>query len=162
LNEEQPGYVAIRTKAQWGDCDPAGITYFPNYFRWLDQVVHLLAREMGVPREDVLPPRMLGFPMVSLQVEFLAPARLEDEIEVRAWVTHIGRTSLGVRFEFARLGSPEVLLVRGSDRRVHVQRFPGGRVEPRELTPEMRAVLEKYRDPGPDGGLPGAAEPASS
>jgi 4-hydroxybenzoyl-CoA thioesterase len=148
LNDESPGYVAIQTKAQWGDCDPAGIAYFPNYFRWLDQLVHILAREMGVAREDVLPPTMLGFPMVSLQVEFLAPARLEDELEVRAWVTHVGKTSLGVRFEFVRLGEQEVVLARGSDRRVHVQRFAGGRVETRELTPRMREVLEQYRDPG--------------
>jgi hypothetical protein len=52
-----------------------------------------------------------------------------------------------MRFEMVKLGEPEVVLMRGSDRRVHVQRLPGGKTETRELTPEMRAVLVRYREP---------------
>ena len=23
-------------RIQWGDCDPAGIVFYPNFFRWMD------------------------------------------------------------------------------------------------------------------------------
>ena len=27
---------------EWGDCDPAGIVYYPSYFRWCDQATYRL------------------------------------------------------------------------------------------------------------------------
>jgi 4-hydroxybenzoyl-CoA thioesterase len=27
---------------EWGDCDPAGIVYYPAYFRWCDQATYRL------------------------------------------------------------------------------------------------------------------------
>ena len=26
----------IERDVTWGDCDPAGIIYYPTYFRWID------------------------------------------------------------------------------------------------------------------------------
>src|SRR4051794_28189504 len=113
MDDPEPRYVAVRTCVRWGDCDPAGIAFYPRFFEWMDQASHVLARAMGVTRDDVLPPSLLGFPLVSARADFLAPARLDDQIEVRAWVTEVGRTSLGLRHEVVRLGDDELLLARG-------------------------------------------------
>ena len=139
-------YIAVTVRVRWGDCDPAGIAYYPRFFEWMDQASHTLAREMGISREDMLPPRLLGFPLVSAQAEFLAPALMEDTIEIRTWVTRIGRTSAGLRHELVRLGDPPTLLARGREERVHIDRDQAGGLRPRELTPSMRAVLASYAD----------------
>src|SRR6476469_9355114 len=136
MDATEPGYIAVETYVRWGDCDPAGIAFYPRFFEWMDQAPHLLARAMGVARDDMLPPRLLGFPLVGARAEFLAPARLDDRLEVRAWVTAVGRTSLALRHEIVRLGAEEVLLARGREQRVHVSREDDGRLTPRELTPE--------------------------
>ena len=31
----------------FGDCDPANIVYYPNFFRWFDQATHQMWRSAG-------------------------------------------------------------------------------------------------------------------
>ena len=59
---ERRRYLAVRVQVGWGDCDPAGIVFYPRFYAWMDTVSHVLAREMGVPRESMIPPGrdMLG------------------------------------------------------------------------------------------------------
>ena len=46
------GYLSVRVQVGWGDCDPAGIVFYPRYSAWMDNVSHVLAREMGIPRDQ--------------------------------------------------------------------------------------------------------------
>src|SRR5919202_2886735 len=98
-------YLSVRVQVGWGDCDPAGIVFYPRFYAWMDTVSHVLAREMGVPREAMIAPAsdLLGFPVVGTQAQFLKPARVDDVLEVRAWVTRVGRSSLSLRHEIVRV-----------------------------------------------------------
>ena len=146
-------YLAVRTQVRWGDCDPAGIAFFPRFFEWMDLASHALAQEMGITRQQTLGPASYGFPAVRADAEFLSPALLYDELEVRTTVTRVGRTSLHLTHEVMRLAD-ETLLARGTAIRVHIRRKGGqiGEMVPYPLTREMRAVLERYS---------GAAQPNS-
>jgi YbgC/YbaW family acyl-CoA thioester hydrolase len=148
-----PGYLAVRIQVAWGDCDPAGIVFYPRFYAWMDVASHRLAREMGVPREAMqLPGRqMLGFPVVATRAEYLKPALVDDELEVRSWVARIGRSSFRLRHEIVRLssGGTEELLVRGSDERVFIGRDEQGGLRPQELTTHLRDALARFADPIP-------------
>jgi 4-hydroxybenzoyl-CoA thioesterase len=147
-------HVAARVTVAWGDCDPAGIVFYPRFQAWMDTNSHVLARAMGITREDVLPPnpRLVGLPLVAIQTQFLAPARMDDVLEVRTWVSRVGQSSLSLRHEIQRVDSEPTLLVRGREERVYVGRDELGAMRPRALTPHMRAVLARFADPaGGDG-----------
>jgi 4-hydroxybenzoyl-CoA thioesterase len=141
--------LSVRVQVGWGDCDPAGIVFSPRFYAWMDNASHALARELGVPREAMLPPgaERLGFPVVGTQAQYLTPARMDDLLEVRTRVTHVGRTSLSLRHEIVRLESDgtETTVVRGREDRVFVTSGPAG-LHPRELTAEMRAALARFAD----------------
>src|SRR4030095_8588779 len=110
---------------------------------------------MGIPRESMLPPAsdMLGFPGVGTQAQYLSPARMDDVLEVRTWVSRVGRSSLSLRHEIVRLDdSGEELLVRGREDRVFIGRDSQGALMARELTQPMRAALARYADPDSDTG----------
>jgi acyl-CoA thioesterase FadM len=99
----------------------------------------------------ILPGReLLGFPAVSSAAEFLTPALMDDQLEVRAWVTRIGRTSFGLRHEIVRLepepAGAETLIARGREDRVFVAHGADG-LKARELTAAMRAVLAQLAEP---------------
>jgi len=149
------GFLSVRVEVAWGDCDPAGIVFYPRFFAWMDRVSHVLARELGVTREAMLPPgEMLGFPIVAAQAEFLSPARMDDQLEVRTWVQRVGRSSLSLRHEVVRIDrtAPEgQLLARGREDRVFIGRDAQGQMQSRELTPAMRATLARYADPQVQG-----------
>ena len=34
-------------EVKFGDCDPAGIVFYPNFYRWFDEAVHAAARACG-------------------------------------------------------------------------------------------------------------------
>ena len=40
----------------WGDCDDAGIVFYPHFFRWMDTAFHRWLRERGVPASRTHPP----------------------------------------------------------------------------------------------------------
>ncbi|MDQ3811645.1 MAG: acyl-CoA thioesterase [Chloroflexota bacterium] len=141
--------IAVRVQVGWGDCDPAGIVFYPRFYAWMDMSSHVLARAMGIPREAMLPPNrdLLGFPVVATQAQYLLPARLEDVLEVRTWVTRVGRSSLSLRHEVVRVGGgADELLVRGREDRVFIQHAADGTLQPREITPAMRGALAHYAE----------------
>ena len=134
----------------WGDCDPAGIVFYPRFYAWMDTVSHALAREMGIGREAMLPPNeeLLGFPVVGTQAQYLAPARMDDVLEVRTWVARVGRTSLSLRHEICRIepDGSDTPIASGREDRVFIAQGPRG-LTPRELTPRMREALARFADP---------------
>src|SRR5579864_4857660 len=140
-----PGSLSVRTQVRWGDCDPAGIAFFPRFFEWMDLASHALAQEMGISREQTLGPASYGFPAVRADAEFLSPALLYDEIEVRTTVPKVGRTSLHLKHEVFRVADG-TLLARGTAIRVHIRRKGGraGEMVPVPLTRHMRDVLARY------------------
>jgi 4-hydroxybenzoyl-CoA thioesterase len=147
-------YLAVRVQVAWGDCDPAGIVFYPRFYAWMDSVSHVLAREMGIAREAMLPPRadLVGFPIVRAEAQFLAPARLDDTLEVRARVARIGRTSLGLRHEIVRIEADgsSTAVAYGQEERVFVGNTDQG-LQPRELSPAMRTVLARFSAGAADG-----------
>ncbi len=141
-------YLALPHTVRWGDCDAAGIAYYPHFFEWMDAASHVLTREMGISGADMLPPSRLAVPLAAVQAEFLAPVNLDDEIEIRLRVSRVGRSSFSVRHEIVRRGSEE-LLVRGREDRVYVGRDAAGGLVPMPLTDAMRAVLARYAEEPP-------------
>jgi 4-hydroxybenzoyl-CoA thioesterase len=148
-------YLAVRVQVGWGDCDPAGIVFYPRFYAWMDMVSHVLAREMGIPRDAMIPPgpEMLGFPVVGTEAQFLTPARMDDVLEVRTWVSRVGRSSLSLRHEIVRMdGEQTVVIARGREDRVFIGRDQhDGTMRSRELTEPMRVAMARYADPGIDG-----------
>ena len=146
-------YLSVRVQVGWGDCDPAGIVFYPRFYAWMDTVSHVLAREMGIPRESMIPPcsDMLGFPVVGTQAQYLTPARMDDVLEVRTWVARVGRSSLSLRHEIVRLETDGSMtpIARGREDRVFITQGPEG-LRSRELTPRMREALARFADPEPE------------
>ncbi len=88
---------------EWGDCDPAGIVYFPRYFEYCDACTNALFARAGLPK-----PRMLkrygieGIPIVDVRGKFLAPSRFGDTVEVESRIVSWGRSSFSVQHRIFR------------------------------------------------------------
>lgn len=140
-------YLALRVQVSWGDCDPAGIVFYPRFYAWMDRASHILARELGIPREAMLPPRtdLVGFPIVGAQAQFAVPARMDDILEIRTRVAHIGRTSLSLQHDIVRLepDGSQTRIASGREDRVFIAQDPAG-MRSRELSSEMRDVLARF------------------
>lgn len=92
-----------RISIEWGDCDPAGIVYFPRYFEYCDACTNALFARAGLPK-----PRMLktygiaGIPIVDARGRFLAPSQFGDTVMVESQIVECGRSSFSVRHRIFR------------------------------------------------------------
>ncbi len=58
---------------QFGDCDPAGIVFFPNFSRWMDAASLSFFMQCGVPpwRELVKTRGIVGTPLLEINTRFI-------------------------------------------------------------------------------------------
>lgn len=81
-------------------CDPAGIVFYPRYAEMLnDTVEHWFKHGLGAGFAFLHDERGIGLPTVNLQMDFLAPSRLGDELAAVLRLEGIGRTSLKIAIE---------------------------------------------------------------
>jgi len=108
---------------EWGECDPAGIVYYPRYFALFDHATTLLiSRASGLNKFQLLRTYgMVGYPMVDTQAKFHKPNRYGDEVTIESEFARIGTASFDVAHRIVRDG---VLTVEGFEKRVWAGRDP--------------------------------------
>ena len=128
-------------RVDWGDCDPAGIIFYPTYFRWMDAATWAFMESVGYDAKRMRAEH-LAMPLVSAGCDFLAPALQGDHCEVRSRIVRFGGKSFVVGHEIFRVdGSP---LAKGSETRVW-GRFTGGPGTPMKGEPMPEALRAKFR-----------------
>jgi len=84
-------------RIEWGDCDPAGIVYFPRYFEFFDACTRALFERAGLFKRDMLKTyEIVGIPVVDMKANFKIPSRFGDDVAVLSSVTKWGTSSFVV------------------------------------------------------------------
>tara|TARA_B100000459_G_C8495855_1_gene165099 strand:- start:153 stop:569 length:417 start_codon:yes stop_codon:yes gene_type:complete len=81
--------------------DLANIAYYPRIF----DLAHRFFEDSWVPicdirYADLLLVRKLGFPVVHVESDFLAPLRYGDTITATIWIDRVGETSCTWQYQF--------------------------------------------------------------
>lgn len=94
------GVHILTLDVRFGDCDPAGIVYFPRYFDFFHQAMETwFPAELGFGYDQFVRDRKLGFPAVHSEADFERPSRFGDRIEIHQRVTKLGRSSIGFAYQ---------------------------------------------------------------
>ena len=128
-------------KIEWGQCDPAGIVFYPQYLMIFDASTGCLFARTGLsPLEMRKKYSILGMPLVEQGTRFLKPCRFDDLIVVESEVEEWGRTSFTVRHRLLNQGQ---LAVDGFEKRVWASADPAqpGRIKPQPIPDEVIASL---------------------
>jgi 4-hydroxybenzoyl-CoA thioesterase len=111
---------------EFGDCDPAGIVYFPNFMRWIDAASRHYFVECGVPswHETEETHGIIGTPLVDVQARFVRPATYGDRLVVATTVSEWRNRSFVMRHVIKRDGDA---LVEATEVRIFARRVAGER-----------------------------------
>ena len=124
------------TRIYWEDTDAAGIVYYANYLRFLERGRSDLVRSAGVNQAELLNNEGVTFPVRRCEIDYLKPARLDEQIEVHTWIKKIGGASIELDQNILRGVEPIVLA------KVRLACVgPNGR--PRRLPAHVRAALNE-------------------
>lgn len=128
-------------RIEWGDCDPAGIVYFPRYFEYFDSCTCALFERAGFFKRDMLKSyAMAGIPVVDMKARFMLPSRFGDDVVVESSITKWGSSSFVVRHQLLK---GDALAIECFETRVWVV-HPNGDLEKFEARPIPREVKEKF------------------
>ena len=110
----------------FGDCDPAGIVFFPNFSRWMDAASLSFFMQCGVPpwRELVKTRGIVGTPLLEINTRFFKAATYGETLTI---TTHVEEWRAKVivqvhRIARARADGGEDLICEGREVRAFVNR----------------------------------------
>lgn len=136
-----PGVWRTRVMIRFGQCDPAGIVYTPNYFDIFNSVVEdWYPAALGLDYHALIRERRLGVGYAHASADFLIPGFMGEHLDVAVVVANIGRASFGLTLH-AMKGEDEA--VRGRFVVVTTS-LDAHKAVP--IPADLKAALEAYQD----------------
>jgi 4-hydroxybenzoyl-CoA thioesterase len=140
-NEFQSTIFSLPVQLRWGECDPAGIIFYPTYFLWFDAAAWNMFAQVGYSAKR-LRSENLAMPLVAAGCEFKHPAEQEDRCEIRSRITRWGGKSFVVAHEVVRIDG--TLLAAGSETRVwgRYENGPGTPLRGQPISEDLKALFK--------------------
>lgn len=130
-------------RIEWGDCDPAGIVYYPRYFEMFDNsTTYLFERATGLNKYDLFKTyNFAGYPMLETKANFFIPNRFGDDVVIETTVKEFRRSSFDLHH---RLLKGDNLSVECTETRVWVVRDPNdaGKLRSHPIPPEVTGKFQ--------------------
>jgi 4-hydroxybenzoyl-CoA thioesterase len=123
---------------EWGDCDEAGIVFYPNYFYWFDCTFQRFLRSRGLSQRELKRRFDAVTPIVETGATFRGPARYDDDLEVEAAIALCGEKRFRMSY---RLISGGALIVDGFEVRAWAVRGADGRMKGAPIDEEFRTAV---------------------
>ncbi len=124
---------------EWGDCDPAGIVFNPNFFSFFNQCTTELCELAGWRNQDLGEHGFVGCPLVQLRAEFKASCTYGDKITIATGVVEVRRSSFDIEH---RLSLGQNLCVSAYETRVWCVRDAAtGKIRSDRLPEDLAARL---------------------
>lgn len=131
----------VEIDVSWGDCDPAGIVFYPCYFRWFDAGSHKLMTAAGMDQRIVTRRfEVLGAALVSVQCDFRRPVTHGSRLVHRMGVSSWGERKFVISHT---LSLPEGVAVEGAETRVLLARQGEGAARAIAIPGEFRDALQR-------------------
>lgn len=121
-------------RVYWEDTDAAGIVYYANYLRFIERARSEMVRAAGIDQQALLAEQGVIFAVRRCEVDYLAPAKLEDRLTVVTAVAGVGAATIDLIQTVERDGTVLV------DTRVRLA-CVGAKQRPTRLPKPVRAVF---------------------
>jgi acyl-CoA thioester hydrolase len=123
-------------RVRYGECDAQRVVFNPRWADYVDIGSTEFFRVLGFG--EALATGALDYQLVKLTLEWKAPARFDQAIELSIYTTHLGNTSFTVVTEF-RIAGLEQVICKAETVYVNVDSKTLTKLP---LSPELRAALE--------------------
>jgi Predicted thioesterase len=82
---------------RFSHCDPAGIVFYPQYFIMFNGLVEdWFNQGLGVNYARYITEHRLGFPIVRLECDFVAPSKIGEVITLGLKLERLGKSSMEI------------------------------------------------------------------
>ena len=131
-------------RVRWSDCDAQGIVFNGSYFDYLEVAQADYFRNLGFILYDPDGRRHFDTATVKATLEYLAPARVDDLIDIYWKVKRIGNTSLTTRSQIRNRATSDLLL----RAEIIYVNFDSDAGVSRPVPDDLRTLIETYENTG--------------
>ena len=132
------GEFRFPIRVYYEDTDAGGIVYLANYLRFAERARTEMLRCLGIDQERLRAERGLGFVVRRCGIDFRAPARLDDRLEVRTWFAGLRGAAVEARQAVYNATDGAVLVV--LELTIALVNSTG---RPARLPADVRAIFER-------------------
>ena len=115
----------------WEDTDAGGVVYYANYLKFMERCRTDWLRALDIDQQRLRAERQVQFAVVNIQVDFLRPAVLHDEILVTAALTRLAGATIHFQQTIMR-GDKQLI-----DATVRVACLDSGTLKPRAIPKDL-------------------------
>lgn len=139
-----PFSFSAGTRVAFSDTDAQGIVYYGRYAPYFDVARVEYWRHLGFQAHD--DPARGEFVMRAFDIEYHAPARFDDVLEIFCRVSRMGTTSIGFEFAVVLADGTDTILATATQTMVNVDLEVR---RPVPIDPDVRARIEVFEQPNP-------------
>lgn len=135
-------------RVEFGDCDPARIVWFPNFFRWIDAASRNFFVACGVPpwHETEQTLGVMGTPLVDTHAKFIKTASYGDTLQIHTSIAEWRGKSFVQRYRITRENpaAPESaeLIMECDEVRIFAAHREGGGIRALAIPDAIRKLCE--------------------
>ncbi|ANB58320.1 thioesterase superfamily protein [Anoxybacillus sp. B7M1] len=126
-------------QVRWGDTDAAGIVFYPNFYKWMDEASHHFFASLGHSTWKWFQKERIGMPIVEAKCTFHAPLFFENQVCVKCTIVELWEKSFRIQHQFFR---GEKLVAEGYEVRVWTT-FAGDRPKASPIPDELREKMKQ-------------------
>ncbi|WP_296943762.1 tol-pal system-associated acyl-CoA thioesterase [uncultured Massilia sp.] len=89
-----PSVFTWTVRVYYEDTDAGGIVYYANYLKFFERARTEWLRSLGIHQQDLLANERVAFVVRSASVDYVASARLDDEVRLTLAIGKLGRASV--------------------------------------------------------------------
>lgn len=102
----------LPVRVYYEDTDAGGIVYHANYLKFAERARTELVGELGIKQNELLDGgRGYAFAVRRMEIDFIKPARLDDQLEVLTTLTGLGGASAEFRQTIRRLDGVDLVVL---------------------------------------------------
>ena len=124
------------------DTDSGGVVYYANYLRFMERARTEWLRALGFEQDHLIRDEGILFAVRSASLEYLRPARFNDQLLVGVRLAERRRASLSFEQDVCRAGEEAQPLCTGT---IRIACLAADSLQPRPIPPH---VLEEIPDVG--------------
>lgn len=92
--------ISYSFKVQWSDTDAAGIVFFANFYKWMDDATHNFLNKVGLKPSELYEQKKITYPLLEAQCQFKSPLKFEDEVTIISTVTDASNRAFKLTHDF--------------------------------------------------------------
>ena len=135
MADEMPSVFHWTVRVYYEDTDAGGIVFYANYLKFFERARTEWLRALGIGQQELIEQAGAMFVVKSADIDYRAPARLDDALTITTTIEKLGRASVQFMQEARR---DEELLTTA---RVKVGCVDAASMRPRSLPDDVAAKM---------------------